>query len=60
MNKSQKVQNLHSNRICTTDFEKLSETGAKLVFCKAKFRGPQSFLPKMNLFVLFHRKHAII
>jgi len=40
MDKSQNVQNLLSNGICTTEFEKLSETEAKFIFCKAEFRGP--------------------
>lgn len=60
MNKSRKVEKLCSNGICTTDFEKLSETEGKFVFCKAEFRGSQSFLPKVNLVVSFHRKHIII
>lgn len=40
MNKSQKVQNLHSNGICTTEFEKLSETEAKFIFHQEECGGP--------------------
>lgn len=61
MNKSQKVQNLHSNGICTTEFEKLSETEAKFIFHQEECGGPQqSFLSKTNLVVSFHRNHAVI